>query len=1039
MSTQNEEVVGMVVKLAAESTDFQNQMSTLSRQMKVIQSEFKAAASGNKDYEKTMEGLATKSTYLNNAIKTQQSILEAHSTRLDKSRQRISDLAEAQVQLKSKLDSTKSSYEEAVRLYGEESEQAQKLANELKELQTQYDKNNDKINSTSKTIDNQTIAYNNARATMGNLEGQLKDTTEAMDKLGNEAQDANHSVEGMNNTGNPFSNFTGGVKEALGQTKIFGVSLGDLGGAISGTIDPTALMTGVIAGATAAFTELAVKAIQKAIEAMKQFIVEAMKLGETFQAQMSKVEAISGAVGSKVDDLTDAAREMGSQTVYSATEAAQGLEYMALAGWSAEESIQGLPSVLNLASSAGMDLGKASDIVTDYLTAFRLEIHDTQRLVDIMAYAMSNSNTNVEQLGEAYKNCAATCASFGLGVEESTAWLSKMADSGKKAGESGTALNSVLSRLYGQNKQATKALEEYGLSMFDVTGKAKPFTQVMGEIQKATEKMTDKQKDAFLRNVAGTQQLSAFNVMLAASADEVANFTNQLENANGTADRMSKTMNDNIVGLKKSINSKVEDIKISLYTAIEPIYSMVLKVGETLLNNFSQIAKPMSDLLAAILDPIRSIFNAFMDIIQLFNNKILPIMTGPLKILTSLLKGIGTVIKEICEIAVSGIEFILNALNPIIEVITWISDKIGTVFDVISNSFGKTFESMFDPINNIKYLNEALKLSLQEATGVFTLNADKVLDAGEKIHVLLNEGLEEYEKIYKKSSETSEEIAENFKTIAEICGESTDKVWTSFEEMYNKIQEIDDETYNQLKESADGYYNEYQAKLKGVSKYEEEQLNKKMEKWDSTHKSMEGSLNYYVKREEYYAKQVEVISNKTASKKESINSQYTSKMEQEFQKQQVMQKKYSESNYKGDYETFAKNEEAKTKKYLEELRKRTDSKTYESKTGGIGSGYFAADITGINGWGNTDIPRYANGTNFHPGGLAIVADGNGSNGELLNMPRGTQVHSNSDTGSLLQQALIPTNNILEKLDKRLTSLEQTQRDLAYQESALVNM
>lgn len=992
--------------------------------MKVLQSDYKATASSSKDFESTMEGLSAKSQYLNNALKTQQSIVEAHSTRLEKSKQRLADLAEAQIQLKSKLDSAKSSYEEAVRLHGEESDEAQKLASELKELQAQYDKNNDKINSISKTIDNQTIAYNNARSTLNTFENQLKDTETAMEQMGNASSDVNDDMNNLQGTGNPFNQFTGGVKDALGQTKIFGVSLGDLGGAITGTIDPASLMTGVIAGATAAFTQFAIEGIQKAIDAIKEFIAGAMQLGEEFQAQMSKVEAISGATGSSVSSLTDAARKMGSETIYSATEAAEGLEYMALAGWSAEESIKGLPSVLNLASAAGMDLGMASDSVTDNLTAFGLTIEDTDRLVDVMAYAMSNSNTNAEQLGQAYKNCAGTAKTFGISLEETTAMLAKMADQGLKGAEAGSSLNSVMARLYGQNETATKALDELGVSMYDNTGKAKTLTKAIGDISDALSDKNEQQRNALLRDIAGTNQLDAFNKMVSAGTKELTDFTNQLENANGTAEKMSKTMNDNIVGLKKSINSKVEDIKISLYTAIEPIYSMILKVGETLLNNFSQVAKPVSDLLAAILDPIRSIFNACMDIVQLFNNKILPIMTGPLKILTSLLKGIGTVIKEICEIAVNGVEFILNALNPIIEAITWISDKIGAVFDVISRSFAGMFADMFEPINNIKYLNEALKLSLQEATGVFTLNADKVLDAGEKIHVLLNEGLEEYENIYIKSSKTSKEIAHNFKTIAEICGESTDKVWASFEEMYNKIQELDDETYSKLKENADGYYNEYQAKLKGVSKYEEEQLKKKMEKWDSTHKSMEGSLNYYIKREEYYAQQVESISNRTAAKKESINNEYTSKMESEFKKQQQLYEQYSASNYKGDYESFVKIEEAKTKKYKQELDNR--SKLYETWSNGIGNGKFSADISGVSGWGNSDIRGYATGTNYVPYSGSFLVGEKGP--EIVDLPRGAAVRNNREVSGMNQTDMTKTNSLLEVVVSRLERLEATYKN-----------
>lgn len=331
MSEANEEVIGMVVKLASESTDFQSQMSTLNRQMKVLQSDYKASASASADFDKTMEGLSTKSKYLNDAIKTQQSILDAHAAKVEKSKQRLSELANEQLSLKSKLDSTKSSYEEVVRLYGEESEQAQKLSAELKELQTQYDKNNDKVNATTRTIDNQTISYNNARATMGNLETQLRETTQSMDQLGNESQQTGQEVNSVGGSTNPFSQFTGGVKDALGQTKVFGVSLSDLGGALTGAVNPTTLLSGVVAGATAAFTQFVVQGISRALDAMKEFIKASLDLGTGFQAQMSKVEAISGAAGSAVNDLTDAARQMGKDSVYSAQEAAQGLEYMALA------------------------------------------------------------------------------------------------------------------------------------------------------------------------------------------------------------------------------------------------------------------------------------------------------------------------------------------------------------------------------------------------------------------------------------------------------------------------------------------------------------------------------------------------------------------------------------------------------------------------------------------------------------------------------------------------------------------------------------
>lgn len=1027
MAENNEEVIGMVVKLAAESTDFQNQMATLNRQMKVLQSDYKATSSSSKDFEKSLEGLEAKSKYLTQAITTQQNILEAHTSKLDKTKAKINDLANAQIELKGKLDSTKASYEQAVEMYGKESTEAKKLEEELKSLQTQYDKNNDKINATNKTLDNQTIAYNNARATMGNLETQLRETTNAMDQLGDETRDTSQDVEGIGGNGNPFGQFTGGVKEALGETKIFGVSLGDLGGALSGAIDLTTLLTGVVAGATAAFTELAIEGIKQAIAAMKQFIAEAIELGTQFQAQMSRVEAISGAVGTNVQKLTDSAREMGRETVYSAAEAAQGLEYMALAGWSAQESIEGLPAVLNLASAAGMDLGLASDIVTDYLTAFGMQVKDSQRLVDVMSYSMSHSNTNVEQLGEAYKNCASTCAGFGLSVEESTAWLSKMADAGKKGGEAGTALNSVLARMYGQNKKATDALERYGLSMYEANGKAKTFTETMREIQEAMKDMTDQEKNSFLRDVAGTNQLAAFNTMMAASADEVENFTNKLEAANGTAEKMSKTMNDNIAGLKKSINSKVEDLKLSIYTVLEPIISMVLKLVETILNNATQYMKPMSDLIAAILDPIRTIFNATMDIIQLINNKLLPILSGPLKAITSLLQGIGSVISAICNVVVTGVSTILEVLQPIIDVINWICDKVGWFFDLLASSINSIAESIKDPIKTIKTDIEYFKTFGSMFKNLLTFNTDAFMQDINKVDTIIEKGLDGLEE---KVTEAENQISSNFKNIADVCGESTDTVWGSFEEMYEKIKELDDETFGQLKESAESYFNEYKLKMGGLDQYETDQLKKKMEKWEATHKSMEGTQNWYIKRAEYQAQEEERLANRTASSREKINNSYTTKMEQELKKQQGIQQKYSTDTYKADYTSFAKNEEEKTKKYMAELKKRQEA---------YGDGKYTADITGVPGWGNSDTPRYNSGTPNHPGGLAIVADGNGSNGELLNIPRGTQVHSNNDTSSLLKDASKGTESRLDVLIQEFSSLKQYIKEQSYQESSIIGM
>lgn len=401
---------------------------------------------------------------------------------------------------------------------------------------------------------------------LGTLKVGIK--IEGADKAKEDLKSVSDQAQSTENTTNQAQ---GGVKslgtafmDAVKNTKVFGISLGD----ICGGLDSATLASGVLGGAMGALVtmgvQVAIQAFTQLISVMKEFIVQTFEVGVAFQAQMSKVAAISGATNKEFEELVKGARKFGAETVFSATEAAQALEYTSLAGWNVQESMDGLPGILNLAAAASMDLGKASDIVTDYLTAFGLEVKESTRLADVMAYAMSNSNTNVEQLGEAYKNSASTARAFGLSVEEATAWLSKMADAGVKGGEAGTALNSVLARLYGQNKMATDAMTAYGLSMYEANGKAKSFTQVMGEMQGAMTRMTEAEKNSFLRDVAGTNQLAAFTTMLAASADEVTRFTSELENATGTSERMAKTMTDNIDGLQKAIGSKFESIQLHI-------------------------------------------------------------------------------------------------------------------------------------------------------------------------------------------------------------------------------------------------------------------------------------------------------------------------------------------------------------------------------------------------------------------------------------------------------------------------------------------
>ena len=328
---------------------------------------------------------------------------------------------------------------------------------------------------------------------------------------------------------------------------------------------------------------LASDTLQKLGRGLKNIVSDVIRTGESFSASMSEVGAISGATAEELQQLEDAARLYGSTTRYSATEAADALKYMALAGWNAQQSIDGLPAVLNLAAASGMDLGKASDIVTDYITAFGLSVDDAARFVDIMSYAMSNSNTTTEMLGEAYKNCAATAHSMGISVEEVTAVLMTMANAGVKGGEAGTTLNTLMTRLATDTKGCASALKEYGVEVYDATGSMNSLSDILSGMVGVWDTLTQEQQANLSKMIAGTNQYAGFQTVMQgmskAAKDAGMSFddyTKALESCDGTAQKMASTMSDNLSGDMKAMQSALDELKLKIFDdAEQPLRNIV--------------------------------------------------------------------------------------------------------------------------------------------------------------------------------------------------------------------------------------------------------------------------------------------------------------------------------------------------------------------------------------------------------------------------------------------------------------------------------
>lgn len=335
---------------------------------------------------------------------------------------------------------------------------------------------------------------------------------------------------------------------------------------------------------------LATAGIAKALDEIKDAYMDCINTAGDFEASMSNVEALSGASGDELEALSDKAKEMGATTKFTAGESADALSYMALAGWNTQSMLEGISPVLNLAAAANMDLAQASDIVTDYLTAFGLKASDTTHFVDVMAYAMAHSNTDVIQLGEAYKACASTATSLGYSVEETTAVLATMANAGVKGGEAGTALNAIFTRLATNTKKCGDELANYGVNIYDAQGNMQSLSSILTGIAGVWGDLTDQEQANLAKTIAGTNQYSKLQTIMAGCSEAAAeggqsfsDYTEALNNCAGSADKMAGTMLDNMNGRLVLMQSAADGLKIAIGEDLTPAMSGLYDVGAQVL------------------------------------------------------------------------------------------------------------------------------------------------------------------------------------------------------------------------------------------------------------------------------------------------------------------------------------------------------------------------------------------------------------------------------------------------------------------------
>lgn len=418
------------------------------------------------------------------------------------------------------------------------------------------------------------------------LEQRIGDTSNALaaqkEKLGATAKSLNEAGVGTDNLGAKSQDLADKLNTLRAKEEAAAESAEEYGDKGTSSIE-------------AVSQAFAAAKVYEALEQIKDAYMDCIGSAGDFEASMSNVEALSGASGDQLQALTDKAKEMGATTKFTAGESADALSYMALAGWDTQSMLQGISPVMELAAAANMDLASASDIVTDYLTAFGLTASDTTHFVDVMAYAMSHSNTNVEQLGEAYKACAATAKSMGYSVEETTAVLATMANAGVKGGEAGTALNAIMTRLATNTKGCADELEKCGVSIYDSQGNMNSLSDILTGLSAVWDNLTDQEQANLAKTIAGTNQYSKLQTIMAGCSEQAAkggqsfsDYASALENCSGTAGKMAGTMLDNLNGKMTLFESSADGLKIAVGEQLTPAMSDLYEVGADVLSGMTE-------------------------------------------------------------------------------------------------------------------------------------------------------------------------------------------------------------------------------------------------------------------------------------------------------------------------------------------------------------------------------------------------------------------------------------------------------------------
>lgn len=605
----------------------------------------------------------------------------------------------------------------------------------------------------------------------------------------------------------------------------------------------------------------------------------AVTTGNTFEAQMSRVQAIAGATGDELEQLTQQAMDLGAETSFSATEVAEGMENLASAGFTTNEIMEAMPGLLDLAASSGAELATSSEIAASAIRGFGLEASEAGHVADVFAEAAARTNAQTEDMGEAMKYVAPVAKTVGLTMEETAAAIGIMSDAGIKGSQAGTTLRSGLTRIVKPTKQVAEAMETLGVEFYDNNGQMKSLTEIIKTLQDSTAGLTDEVKNQALAQIFGTEALSGMLALVGRGSDDLKDMKKSFEECDGSAEEMADTMLDNTSGALESLSGSFETAGIAIQKALAPEIKKLAKWIQGLVDDFSNLSEEEQ--------------------LNIIKTVALVAAIGPaIKILSKLSSGVGTVIKGVGTFS-QAVALVGKTTTDSFNKASTTTQNLAKVFTGLTSPVGIAVTAITVAIAGITIAMKNAEKDTKEAFGNmgdsandFVTGIDTAQSHLDEFNTELFASSEEQKKLEDEMKSVQDGITKICKTASDERRNYTQEEITQLDKYFQKLRELNQreiEIQQQVAtaitqqaqtnaENFNGSLEEYKVQAQEWIKTAEDQKNKTIEIIQSGTTEQIALLNQRYsteesRRTEEYQKEYNAIMEQQQKKIDAANSE----------------------------------------------------------------------------------------------------------------------------------------------------------------------